>query len=209
MEILITTFSLLTLTVVAILIGTRGHPMRFFTAFGETLGMIWLNRGPLFWVAASGVLALGFLFFYYASPATRIGPVQPIPFSHRVHAGHKNIDCRFCHSYVDRSLNPGMPPVEKCLFCHKYIIANHPEIQKEHNYFNSKIPTPWVKVYLLPEHVVFNHERHIKRDIACATCHGDVRNMDRLKGKRFQMGFCIQCHRAKNVNVGCWLACHS
>jgi hypothetical protein len=121
--------------------------MRFFTAFGETLGMIWLNRGPLFWVAASGVLALGFLFFYYASPATRIGPVQPIPFSHRVHAGHKNIDCRFCHSYVDRSLNPGMPPVEKCLFCHKYIIANHPEIQKEHNFFNSNIPTPWVKVH--------------------------------------------------------------
>ena len=74
---------------------------------------------------------------------------------------------------------------------------------------NSDTPTPWVKVFELPEHVLFNHERHIKRDIACESCHGEVRDKDRLKGKRFQMGFCLQCHREKQVNIGCWLACHS
>lgn len=209
MEILITSFSLLTLLVVAILIGTKGHPMRFFTAFGESMQLIWMNRGPLFWVAASVVLVLGFLFFFYASPATRIGAAQPIPFSHRLHAGHKAIDCRFCHPYVERSHHPGLPPVEKCLYCHNYIIANHPEIQKEHNYYNTNTPTPWVKVFYLPEHVLFNHQRHIKKEIACEACHGEVRQMDRLKGQRFKMGFCIECHREKKVNLDCWLACHS
>ena len=209
MEILITSLSLLTVAVVVILIGTRGRPMRFFSAFTETLGRIRLNRGPIAWVAVSSLLVIGFLYFFYASPATRVGPEQPIPFSHRLHAGHKAIECRFCHAYVDRSLHPGLPAVEKCLFCHTYIIANHPEIQKEHDYFNSATPTPWVKVFELPEHVLFNHERHIRKEVACESCHGEVREMDRLKGERFQMGFCIQCHREKKANLGCWLACHS
>jgi len=209
MEILITTFTLFTLLVVAILIGTKGHPMRFFTAFGETVQAIWTNRGPLFWVALSVLLCLGFVFFFYASPATRVGAAQPIPFSHRLHAGHKAIDCRFCHPYVERSHYPGLPPVEKCLYCHNYIIANHPEIRKEHNYFDTNTPTPWVKVFYLPEHVLFNHQRHIKKEIACEQCHGEIKQMDRLKGKRFKMGFCLECHRKREVNIGCWLACHS
>ena len=209
MEILITTFSLLTLVAVLILVGTRGRPMRFFTAFGETLTHLWENRGPVFWVGVCAFLVLGFLFLFYASPATRTGAAQPIPFSHRLHAGHKAIDCRFCHSYVDKSIHPGLPAVEKCLFCHQYIIANHPEIQKEHDYFNSDTPTPWVKVFGLAEHVVFNHERHIKKDIACESCHGEVRDLDRLKGTRFKMGFCIECHRSLGANIGCWLACHN
>ena len=76
--------------------------------------------------------AILFLYYFYMPPATGIGPEQPIPFSHRVHAGVKNIQCRYCHPYVDRSNHPGLPPVEKCLHCHNYIIANHPEIKKEH-----------------------------------------------------------------------------
>lgn len=209
MEILITTLSLLTLAVVVILIATGGKPMRFFTAFAETLKAVWTNRGPVAWISLCVVLVLGFLFFFYASPAARIGAAQPIPFSHRLHAGHKAIDCRFCHSYVARSIHPGLPPVEKCLYCHNYIIAQHPEIQKEHNYFNTGTPTPWVKVFYIPEHVLFNHQRHIRKEIACESCHGNVKQMDRLKGQRFKMGFCVQCHRERKANLDCWLACHS
>ncbi len=209
MEILITSFSLLTLLVVTVLIGTRGKPMRFFTAFGETVAAIWDNRGPLMWVTISAVLVLGFLLFFYAPPAGRIGVAQPIAFSHRLHAGHKAIDCYYCHPYVERSNHPGLPPVEKCLHCHQYIIANHPEIRKEHNYFDNRIPTPWKKVYYLAEHVVFNHQRHIKREVACEKCHGEVKQMDRLKNQRFKMGFCVQCHRENKANLDCWLACHS
>jgi hypothetical protein len=209
MEILIVSLSLLFLMVTLVLIGTRGKPMRFFTAFGETIALMWANRGPVFWVAACGALVLAFLLLFYAPPAATIGPVQPIAFSHRLHAGHKTIDCYYCHPYVERSIHPGLPPVEKCLHCHNYIIANHPEIRKEHHYYHTQTPTPWRKVFYLAEHVVFNHERHIKKEIACEKCHGDVKQMDRLKDHRFKMGFCVTCHRQNNANLDCWLACHS
>ena len=99
--------------------------------------------------------------------------------------------------------------MEKCLHCHNYIIANHPQILKEHNYFDTRTPTPWRKVFYVPEHVFFNHQRHIKKAVACAECHGAVETMDRLKGQRFMMGFCIGCHRERGANLDCWLACHS
>lgn len=167
------------------------------------------NRCVLMLIATGCLLIIAFLIFFYAPPATWLGPKQPIAFSHRVHAGVKVIDCRFCHPYVDRSVFPGLPPVEKCLFCHTYIIADHPEIQKEHRYFNTSTGTPWIKVNYLPEHVFFNHERHIKKDIACQQCHGPVEALDRLAANRFRMRFCIDCHREKKANIDCWLACHN
>jgi hypothetical protein len=159
--------------------------------------------------AACVLSVLGFLYYFYASPAFSIGPEQPIPFSHRLHAGVKEIQCQFCHPYVSRSINPGIPPVEKCLYCHDHIISQHPQILKEHRYFNTQTSTPWVKVNYLPEHVLFNHQRHIRKEIECRQCHGVIRAMDRIKGKRFKMGFCVECHREKKANVDCWLSCHS
>ncbi len=167
------------------------------------------NRIPLFCAGAVIALVCGFAFFFYTPPAANIGPEQPIPFSHRLHAGVKMIDCKFCHPYVARSLHPGLPPVEKCLYCHNYIIAKHPQILKEHNYFDTKTPTPWRKANYLPEHVLFNHKRHIRRNFECARCHGAIESMDRIKGEQFQMGFCINCHQQNNGNLDCWLACHS
>jgi len=209
MEILIASVSLLTLAVVAILIGTRGRPMRFFTAFGETAVRMWANRGPLGLVLLSVFLLLGFLFLFYATPGSQIYPEQPIAFSHQLHAGVKAIDCYYCHPYVRRSIHPGLPPVEKCLHCHNYIIANHPQIQKEHDYYNSDTPTPWVKVNYVAEHVLFNHQRHINKKVACQECHGEVQNLQRLPAKNWRMGECVECHRERGANLDCWLACHS
>ena len=168
-----------------------------------------MNRVPLILSGCCLVLVLVFLYAFYLHPAMGIGPEQPIAFSHRVHKGVKQIQCEFCHPYVRRSTFPGIPPVEKCLYCHQYIIANHPEIRKEHDYFNTGTPTPWRKTTYLPEHVFFNHQRHIKKEIACQECHGKVETMDRIRQVNFQMGFCIECHRVKKANVDCWLACHN
>jgi hypothetical protein len=148
---------------------------------------LYANKLPLMLIAVSFLMTIAFLVFFYAPPATWLGSKQPIAFSHRVHAGVKRIDC---------------------LFCHQYIIANHPEIQKEHWYFNTGTPTPWVKVNYLPEHVLFNHERHIRKEIDCQQCHGRIETLDRLPNNRFKMGFCLTCHREKKVNLDCWLACH-
>ncbi len=167
------------------------------------------NRATIALTFLSVALTAAFLYLFYVRPAASLGPEQPIPFSHRVHAGDKAIACQFCHSYVGRSAFPGIPPVEKCLYCHNYIIAGHPEIQKEHQYFNTNTPTPWAKVTYLPEHVFFKHIRHIKKDVACAECHGAVERADRLDRRVFLMGFCIDCHQRRQAPIGCWLSCHN
>lgn len=171
----------------------------------------WIRRNyaPLLLIGFSGFFLVIFMWLFYAPPAAMIGPEQPIPFSHRLHSGVKAIQCQYCHPYVGHSNHPGLPPVEKCLHCHNYIIANHWWIQKEHQYYDTQTPTPWVKVNFLAEHVLFNHQRHIRYDLQCEACHGKMETMDRVKGKFFKMGFCINCHEEKKVNLGCWLACHS
>ena len=150
-----------------------------------------------------------FIYIFYGWSQAGLGPEQPIPFSHNVHSGIKQIQCQYCHPYVGYSNNPGVPPVGKCLHCHNYIIANHPWIKVEHRYFNTRTSTPWVKVNYVPEHVLFNHQRHINGKIACRECHGYVENLQRLPQKIWRMGQCIECHQKKKANLDCWLACHS
>ena len=151
----------------------------------------------------------GFIYLYFGLLQADSGSEQPIPFSHNVHSGVKQIQCQYCHPYVAYSNHPGIPPVEKCLHCHNYIIANHPWIKVEHRYFNTGTSTPWVKLNYVAEHVLFNHQRHINGKIACRECHGYVENLQRLPQKVWRMGECIDCHRKKNANLDCWLACHS
>ncbi len=148
------------------------------------------------------------LYFFYLWPRPE-GPEQPIPFSHHVHSGIKQIQCQYCHPYVAYSNFPGMPPVEKCLHCHNYIIANHPWIRKEHEYARQGVSTPWVKVNVIAEHVFFNHQRHVNREVACEECHGEVKALQRLPQKVWRMGECITCHRNRNAQLDCWLSCHN
>jgi len=166
------------------------------------------NRTLLLLIGLGIVLLVAFLYYFYIPPATDIGPEQPVAFSHRVHAGVKQIQCEFCHPYVKKSNFPGMPPVEKCLYCHHYILHSFPEVLRVHDWLESNTPAAWVKVNYVPEHVVFNHQRHIRKDIECKECHGAVETMDRLKGTDFKMGFCIECHEEKKANLDCW-SCHN
>lgn len=209
MEILLSTATILTIAILVILIGTKGKPLIVLYQFKTFAIGIKDNKAQLIVISMLVVMISLVMYYFFIFPIVGAGPQQPISFSHRLHAGDKNIDCRFCHSYVDRSIHPGLPSVEKCLFCHNHIISKHPEILKEHNYFNTRTPVPWKKVFFVPEHVLFNHERHIKKDVACIACHGDVKSTDRLKKREFEMGFCIECHRAKNANLDCWLSCHN
>lgn len=134
--------------------------------------------------------------------------VQPINFSHKKHAGENGIECTFCHSSVDKSPRADVPPVQKCMDCHAFIATEKPEIKKLTSYWEKKEPVPWLRVYSLPEHVYFSHKRHIKKDIDCAVCHGDVKGMERIKKMRsLKMGWCINCHRKFGASDDC-LKCH-
>ena len=137
------------------------------------------------------------------------GPTQPILFSHKIHAGVNQIPCQYCHSYVSKAAIPGMPSVQKCMGCHSQI-AGKDELYKDGDvsinfntqistlkeYWNKKIPIPWVKVYYVAEHAHFKHQPHIRRGIQCTTCHGEVQNMHVVKrANKIEMGWCISCHQ--------------
>jgi hypothetical protein len=131
------------------------------------------------------------------------GPAQPLPFSHRIHAGTRQIDCFFCHDGADRSSVAGIPEVQKCLLCHNVIATGLPPIQELHAYYNRREPVPWVRVNQLPNYVHFNHQMHLVSGVDCSACHGDVKTMDRVISSHFRMGFCVDCHRKNQAPVNC------
>lgn len=132
---------------------------------------------------------------------------QPIAFSHRLHVTDKQIDCFYCHPYGERSMNAGLPSVDKCLGCHNHIIPKHDEILKLKQYKASGRPLPWKKVYYNPDHVYFPHFRHLNKGVRCQECHGEVERADRLNQVTFYMGFCINCHDKRGASRDC-VACH-
>ena len=160
------------------------------------------------WCWAALLLLLTLVYFVFSFPRQDIGPRQPIYFSHRIHAGVKQINCRFCHPYVERSEHAGLPEVEKCFFCHKYVIPMHPQIVKEKEHLDKKVPVPWVRIFFVPDFVKFRHQPHIRAKLECQRCHGQVQEMDRLQTTNFQMQFCITCHTEKHAQLDCYLGCH-
>ena len=99
-----------------------------------------------------------------------VGPKQPLPFSHRIHAGVRQISCLFCHDSADRSKNAGMPEVRKCLLCHNVIITQFAPIRELHGYFDRGEPIPWRRVYLLADYEHFSHEMHLAAGVDCGQC---------------------------------------
>ena len=170
------------------------------------------RRARIAWGTVLGVGLLASagwtLWAYYARGPGGAGPGQPIAFSHRVHVTDKGIDCRFCHSFVDRAPYAGLPPVQTCMFCHRSVITQHPEIRKLWGYFERDEPIPWVRVFEVPDHVYFSHRMHLRRNFDCPDCHGDVAHMDRVKEPRvFEMGFCLDCHKPQGGPRDC-MVCH-
>jgi hypothetical protein len=151
------------------------------------------------------------------------GPLQPIPFSHKHHAGLFQIDCQYCHSGTDRSQAAGVPSVQLCMGCHQQFPPSYDEFEgirtlKQH--WEEKTPIEWVQVHRLPEHVQFQHQAHVRKGIACQSCHGPVEEMDKLylspdtkwwpwllPTAKLEMGWCIQCHRANGASQDC-VTCH-
>lgn len=132
-------------------------------------------------------------------------PDQPIAFSHKVHAGENNIDCKYCHFGATESKHSGIPSVQLCLNCHNVIKegtnTGKDEIAKIHAANKEGKQIEWVKVHNLPDHVYFSHAQHVNAGkMDCAECHGEVEKMGRLQQVNdLSMGWCIDCHRTKEV----------
>jgi Cytochrome c7 and related cytochrome c len=154
---------------------------------------------------AASVGAAGIGWSMAASP---YAPEQPIDFHHRDHLYTDRLDCELCHSAVRRSAFAGMPPVERCIGCHRFVVPEHPEVVKLRRYYDAGKTIPWIKVYSLPRFVRFNHEAHTLANVACGTCHGNVAEMDRVaRVTPLTMRWCVRCHRESHAPDDC-LTCH-
>ena len=135
-------------------------------------------------------------------------PMQPLAFSHKLHAGDNAIPCLFCHRYAPVSPVAGIPALADCRACHQFISPDAPEIKKLLGYWDRREPIPWVRVYWLPDHVYFPHMMHIRARLDCATCHGMVATMPRItRSAPLKMGWCLGCHRQHKASIDCW-TCH-
>ena len=149
-------------------------------------------------------------------PKNPVGPAleQPIHYSHRLHAGKLGIDCGYCHQNVDKSPIANYPNVETCMNCHKYVKratgqnADSPQIAKLSRYYELNRPIPWRQVHWLPDHVGFNHKRHVKAGMSCQECHGQIPKMEVVERvTSMKMGWCIGCHRERGTSIDCY-TCH-
>ncbi len=134
--------------------------------------------------------------------------VQPVPFSHKIHAGSNRIGCLMCHAYAEHAPTAGIPSMGRCAGCHKFIDKNKPDVQTVMTAFRAGKPLLWSRIYRLQDFVFFTHERHVAAGLACQTCHGAVETMPVLtQASPLTMGWCVDCHRQKNAPTDC-LTCH-
>jgi len=155
-------------------------------------------------------------------------PVQPIHYSHKIHAGANKIECKYCHSSVRVSKHSGIPSLNVCMNCHKNISEYNGEEDIENGYDkefytkeikklyaavgwdeNNQVytgktqPVKWVRIHNLPDHVYFNHAQHVEvGKIECQKCHGPVEDMEIMyQHSPLTMGWCLNCHKESNIDL--------
>ncbi len=120
---------------------------------------------------------------------------QPIPFSHKHHAGELGIACLNCHTSVEKSAFAGLPPTHICMTCHSQIWTNAAMLAPVRESFANNRPIHWNRVHVLPAYVYFNHSVHIAKGVGCSTCHGRIDEMAlTAQAAPLTMGWCVDCH---------------
>jgi len=167
----------------------------------------WTNSLPFLLAAGAAFAGIGVaagVTIYLTPKYTRAGyqPVQPVPFSHQIHAGQLGVDCRFCHNGVERSWFANLPGASTCMNCHNVVLKNDPRLAIVRESATNNVPIPWVQVHKVPDYVYFNHAVHVDRGISCVKCHGRIDQMDEVRhDQSLSMSFCLDCHRDPAANI--------
>jgi len=157
--------------------------------------------------ALVAVMALGGIgaYVYFSHPLvadTGYSPVQPVPYSHKLHAGTLGIDCYYCHNTVFKAAHAAIPATETCMNCHVRVKPQSARLEKVRNSYATGEPIPWIQIHKLPDYVYFNHSAHINAGVSCVSCHGRIDQMMEVKQvKPLNMGFCLDCHRNPAPNL--------
>src|SRR5690606_13309785 len=171
----------------------------------------WTNKLPLVLLVSvvSLVCFAVFAFSYWGSPKHYIvgyQPVQPIAFSHELHAGQMALDCRYCHFNVEKGRHAGVPPTETCLNCHNLVKSGSKtgtaEIQKIHDAHEAGVPIEWVRIHKLPDYAYFDHSAHVNKGVSCVDCHGRVDQMTEVRAEQtLSMSCGRDCHSAPAPHI--------
>ena len=157
-----------------------------------------------------GVVALGAIgtvaaFTYFAYPTvidTGYSPIQPVPYSHKLHVGQLGMDCYYCHYTANKSGYAAIPVTEICMNCHVRVKPQSVKLEKVRDSYVTGQSIPWVKIHRLPDYVYFNHSAHVTAGVSCVVCHGRIDQMAEVKQvKPLNMGWCLDCHRNPAPNL--------
>ncbi|MGF7042747.1 cytochrome c3 family protein [Mucilaginibacter lappiensis] len=182
----------------------------------ELIKAILKNKKLVFFILVCGTIAMGswgWVTLWNTNVHTGYQPVQPIKYSHELHAGTMKIDCQYCHSGAYKSKNASIPSLNVCMNCHKVVKTESPEIHKIYDALGydpktqkydstAAKPIQWIRVHNLPDLAYFNHSQHVKvGGIKCQSCHGPVETMKEVyQYSPLTMKWCIQCHKRTEVN---------
>jgi hypothetical protein len=140
-------------------------------------------------------------------------PLQPVDFDHWQHVTKKDgpeLDCAFCHAHADKSPHATIPNVDTCMICHGSEKTESPEVQKLTAFSERGEQPPWARVYWFDAeaNVFFTHKAHMRAELDCSTCHGEVASANRVRREVNQtMGWCIDCHKKQQASIDCYV-CH-
>src|SRR5580765_3505980 len=136
-----------------------------------------ISRVSIFGAVFAVAGALVLLAQFNRSPWVTEAREQPIQFSHERHVAGNGIDCRYCHTSVEKSRVAGIPPTKTCMNCHAEIFSNSPFLEPVRASFATNQPLRWTRVHDLPDFVYFDHSIHVNKGVGCTTCHGQVDRM--------------------------------
>jgi hypothetical protein len=132
----------------------------------------------------------------------RVAREQPIQFSHERHVAGNGIDCRYCHTSVEKSSFAGIPPTKTCMNCHSQIFSTSPYLEPVRASFRTGKSIEWTRVHDLPDFVYFDHSIHVNKGVGCTTCHGQVDRMPLMwQEAPLQMSWCLECHNRPEAYV--------
>ena len=131
-----------------------------------------------------------------------------VTFDHAIHAGEYAMPCLGCHVYATQSPSAGLPSARRCMGCHKFVAKEKAGVQGLAALFEKGESPHWLRVTHLPDFIYFSHRMHVRSKVACADCHGEVKDMHAVRmAVTMNMGFCLGCHAERNATVDC-VACH-
>ena len=172
------------------------------SAVEKTFGNL-ISRPPYTFVRLGIVLTACFIGL--AAQTEKLpGPTQPIPFSHKLHAGAQNLKCATCHKNPEPGERMGLASAAMCMQCHEEVKNDSPAIQKLAGFAKDKREIKWVRVYEIPSYVFFSHRAHLTAGASCAECHGEVKELEQMyQAKKINMASCMNCHQAKGASTDC------